>query len=301
MLLTTNWLFLLKNIARIMIYLIIVSLIWAFSFGIIKNNLTEHDPNLISFLRLFISFIVFLPFLRIKKIERKTLIQFVGIGAVQFGAMYLAYIYSYQYLAAYEIALLTIFTPIYITIINDLLNKKFSRLFLLTAFLATVGAAVVKYKSINSDHFFEGFILVQISNVCFAVGQVLYTRVKGMVAEKSNVSIFALLYFGAALLSGIFSLVTTDYSNITFSGEQIFSLVYLGVIASGLAFFLWNVGATKVNKGALAIFNNLKIPLAIAVSLLVFNESADITRLLIGGTIIIAALFINEKYKIKTG
>ena len=279
-----------------MIYLILVSFIWAFSFGLIKNNLTGYDPNLISFLRLLISFIVFLPFLRIKNISRKKAIQLMGIGGIEFGIMYLAYIYSYQYLSAYEIALFTIFTPLYITMINDLLNKRITKLFLLTAFLATIGAAVVKYENINSANFFEGFILVQISNLSFAIGQILYTRIKTTLPESSNVSIFALLYFGAALLSGIFSITTTDYSTLSFSSEQILSLIYLGIIASGLAFFLWNVGATKVNEGALAVLNNLKIPLAIAVSLLVFNESANIPRLLIGGIIILAALIINERY-----
>ena len=44
----------------------------------------------------------------------------------------------------------------------------------------------------------------------------------------------------------------------------------------------------------MAVFNHLKIPLAVAVSLLVFGESTNITRLLFGGVIIIGALVLNE-------
>jgi drug/metabolite transporter (DMT)-like permease len=67
-----------------------------------------------------------------------------------------------------------------------------------------------------------------------------------------------------------------------------------GRFASGICFFLWNMGARKVNAGALAIFNDLKIPLSISVSILVFGEKANLTTLLIGGGIIVLSLVLNE-------
>ena len=73
-------------------------------------------------------------------------------------------------------------------------------------------------------------------------------------------------------------------------------LLYLGAIASGLSFFLWNIGARKVNAGALAIFNDLKIPLAVIVSIIFFGEQANWVNLLIGGGIAVAALYLNEWY-----
>jgi drug/metabolite transporter (DMT)-like permease len=57
------------------------------------------------------------------------------------------------------------------------------------------------------------------------------------------------------------------------------ALIYSGLVASGLAFFLWNRGAARAAPSTLAVLNNLKAPLAIAVSLLVFGEQADIPRL----------------------
>jgi len=49
-----------------------------------------------------------------------------------------------------------------------------------------------------------------------------------------------------------------------------------------------------VNAGALAIFNDFKIPLAVAISLLVFGEQTNLLNLLIGGLIIAASLAVNE-------
>jgi drug/metabolite transporter (DMT)-like permease len=54
------------------------------------------------------------------------------------------------------------------------------------------------------------------------------------------------------------------------------------------------MGARKVNAGALAIFNDLKIPTAVAISLLVFGEKTNLLNLVIGGLIVIASLVFNE-------
>ena len=63
------------------------------------------------------------------------------------------------------------------------------------------------------------------------------------------------------------------------NGGQVLVLLYLGLLASGVGFFLWNVGATRVSAGTLAVFNNVKIPLAVVVSLLFFAEQTDWLRL----------------------
>ncbi len=78
---------------------------------------------------------------------------------------------------------------------------------------------------------------------------------------------------------------------------QVLVLLYLGLLASGVGFFLWNVGATRVSSGVLAVFNNAKIPLAVVVSLLVFHEQTDLVRLAIGGGIMLLALYLNSLTK----
>jgi drug/metabolite transporter (DMT)-like permease len=76
------------------------------------------------------------------------------------------------------------------------------------------------------------------------------------------------------------------------------TLLYLGIIPSGIGFFLWNYGAKLTNIGSLAIFNNIKIPLGISVSILFFEETANFWNLFIGGLLVTIALVINE-YQIK--
>ena len=277
-----------------MLILFIVSLAWAFSFGLIKGNLDGVDSNFVSFARMLISLVVFLPLMRLKKFNRPFTLKLMLAGMLQFGIMYIAYIASFQYLKAFEVALFTIFTPLYVTLMDDAMQKKFNPLYLLTAALAVVGTWIIKSGGEFSADILTGFLLVQVSNLCFAFGQVYYRRLMAKNPELKNEQVFGVLYLGAVLITLAATLVFTPLQEITLTSKQIWTLVYLGAFASGVCFFLWNLGARQVNTGALAIFNDLKVPLAVAVSLLVFGESTDLARLLIGGAIVIASLGINE-------
>ena len=277
-----------------MAYLLLVSLIWAFSFGLIKGNLAGLDSNFVSFCRMAVSLIVFVPFLKLRKLNFKTGTKLALIGALQFGLMYITYIAAFKSLKAFEVALFTIFTPIYVVLLEDALQKKFNPIYLLTAVAAVAGTWVIKGQELLSPEILSGFLLVQVSNLCFAFGQVYYRRIMAKETGLKDHEIFGILYAGAVAITLAATLVFVPLSTITLTSIQLWTLVYLGAVASGISFFLWNLGARKVNAGALAIFNNLKIPLAVAVSLLVFKEQTNLVNLLIGGAIVIAALVFNE-------
>ncbi|MBA4385887.1 MAG: hypothetical protein C0410_14205 [Anaerolinea sp.] len=277
-----------------MVLLFIVSLAWAFSFGLIKGNLTGVDSNFVSFIRMGISFLVFLPFIKFKRINRKLFFKLALAGIMQFGIMYIAYIASFKTLKAYEVALFTIFTPIYVTLIDDAFRKKFNPLYLVTALLAVAGTWVIKSGETLSPGILNGFLLVQVSNLTFAFGQVYYRRLMAENNELKDQHVFGVLYLGAVVVTLAATLLFTPLSEIALTAKQIWTLVYLGVFASGICFFLWGIGSRKVNTGALAIFNDLKVPLAVAVSLVVFGEKTNWVTLLIGGAIVVASLIFNE-------
>lgn len=277
-----------------MIYLLLVSIAWAFSFGLIKGNLAGVDSNFVSFARMAFSLLVFLPFLKYKKLNRRKFLLLALDGFLQFGIMYIAYTASFNYLKAYEVALFTIFTPIYVTLIDGAFNREFNPNFLLSALMAVAGTYIIEGGQAVNSGIWWGFLLVQISNLGFAFGQVFYRRLMADEAGLKDRDVFGALYLGAFVGTGIVTLIFTPLASLHLSLTHWWTLIYLGVFASGICFFLWNLGARKVNAGALAIFNDLKIPLSISVSILVFGEKANLTTLLIGGGIIVLSLVLNE-------
>ena len=280
-----------------MIYLIIVSTIWAFSFGLIKGNLSGLDPFFVSSTRLFLSFLIFLPFLKFKNnFKIKTINKLILIGAIQFGIMYLSYIYSYQYLKAYEVALFTIFTPIHIAIINAIINRKIKLYTIVSIVLSVIAVAIVKYNNVTSANFFLGFILVQIANFCFAIGQVFYVKFIKKHPKINQKNIFAFLYLGAFIITFIPTLLTCNIDIVnTISSKQILTLLYLGIISSGLAFFLWNYGASKTKITTLAVMNNTKVPVAIIISFIFFKEKTDLLKLSIAIILMSVAIIVSQK------
>lgn len=276
-------------------YLLLTSIIWAFSFGLIKGGLEGIPSVVITVFRLGIAFLVFLPFFRPGKISKRLAVHLFLTGSVQYGLMYLFYIEAFRYLKAYEIALFTVFTPFFVTLANDLSERKLNLSAFANCLLAVAGGLVIQYRQLSSADLQHGFILMQLSNVCFAAGQIYYRRI--MARENGttdDLQAFALLYLGA-VITALVAASGTEWSSLVITGPQMLILAYLGSIAAGLCFFMWNAGARQVSPGTLAIFNNLKIPLGIVVSLLFFGESASLPALVLGGSLMALALYLNER------
>jgi len=281
-----------------MLYLLIASVLWAPSFGLIKHNLAGLDSNFIAWTRLLISACVFLGFIRLRAADWRLGGKLLGLGAIQFGLMYLSYTYAFQFLQAHQVALFTIFTPLYVTLFHDVLERRFHRLFLLTALLAVAGTAVIVYAGAGGPALRQtliGFAVVQASNLCFAAGQVGYRRLMPPGAALKDREVFGWMYVGAVLVSTLPAAWATGGFHVSLTREQILTLLYLGVVPSGIAFFLWNVGAARANAGTLAVFNNAKIPLGMLCALLFFAEQVQSPwRLAVGAGVILAAVVINE-------
>ena len=117
-----------------------------------------------------------------------------------------------------------------------------------------------------------------------------YAWLKNDINIRSEASVFAYAYIGALLItlpSGLSS--GLDWQHVT--PIQWSLLAYLGIVASGLCFFLWNHGARKVSPVRLAVMNNLKIPLGTIASIALFGEHANLS-LLLTGCLLMAASYI---------
>ncbi|OCG15429.1 hypothetical protein A9G09_04665 [Gilliamella sp. wkB292] len=280
-----------------MLYLIIVTIVWSFSFSFIGIYLSgQVDTWFAVVMRVLLAFVTFIPFFRIKNILPKQMVSLMGVGACQLGIMYFFYYNSFQYISVPEVLLFTITTPIYVTIIYDLLQRHRLRLsYLLTAVIAVIGAAIIRYDHISSQ-FIIGFLLIQGANIVFALGQVGYKRIMELYPLPQHHA-FAWVYLGAIIVASIGWLIFGDSSKLPTSSIQWWIIVWLGVVASGLCYFLWNYGATKVDSGTLAIMNNVVIPTGILVNVVIWHQSIDWGRFLLGSAVIVFALILHHKFK----
>ncbi len=281
-------------------YLAAVSFIWAFSFGLIGSRLGGVDPFFVAAVRLGLAALLLLPFFRWKQLHKGDAWRLPLYGAIQFGLMYVAYIKAFQYLPSHLIALFSVLTPLYVVLINDLQRKQFSPRYLLAALLSVAGAAIIQLKGGPAASLWLGFALMQVAGLGFAYGQVAYRNWKLRRPDLKDRECFALLYLGGLAFALIISALLTDWRNLQITLPQWTALAYLGIVASGGGFFLWNKGAAKVPAGVLAAFNNAVVPLAVLCSLFFFGEAhnfeeRDALSLIVGSGLIVLAVWAGQK------
>lgn len=277
-----------------MIYLFLVALIWSFSFSFIEIYLSNQVDTWFSvFVRILLAFLLFSPFLRKTAVSFRHALSLMMTGALQLGIMYFFYYQAFLYISVPEILLFKTMTPLYITLFYDLSTRKRLRMtYLFTTLLAIAGAVVIRYKHISTN-FIIGFILIQCADFCFALGQVRYKRIMEKVTIPQHYA-FSWVYLGALLAATSGLLAFGNYHAVPTSAMQWIILVWLGVVSSGICYFLWNYGATKVDAGILAIMNNLIIPTGILINVIVTDQHLDWFRFSIGALLIVLAIVIHK-------
>lgn len=272
-------------------HLLAASLIWAPSFGLIKGRLVGVDPVAVAAFRLALAAAAFAPLLVGARLPRRTVTAALALGMLQFGLMYVLYIASYAWLPAWMVAVFTVFTPVYVFLLSDLAERRLRVRHLAAALLAVVGAGVIVVTGLPAGADWRGVVLLQGANLCFAAGQLLFTRLERK-AGGNEASLLAWMYQGAALFTVVVMLVRGNDVTVGWDPQALLTVAYLGLVPTALGFYLWNRGAARVGPGLLAGANNLKVPLAVLVSWLAFGESASYARVLLGLAVMVAGLFV---------
>ncbi len=278
-----------------MIQLAAVTVLWAFSFSLIGEYLAGNVDSYFAVLtRVLLASLVFLPFLNFSLLSTAQKSMLAALGAIQLGLMYIFFYHSFLYLSVPEVLLFTIITPLYVAILNDALFRRFTPFHILCACIAMAGAMIIRFQGVSAN-FWTGFFIVQGANLCFALGQVGYRKLASTFAPAvSNHHVFGWFYLGALAVALPAFFMFGNTSQLPEDMLQWGVLLWLGVVASGLGYFFWNQGALNVSAGTLAIMNNALIPAGLVVNLVLWQKDTDLSRLLLGGGIIAAALWLSH-------
>ena len=279
-----------------MLLLVITTILWAFSFSLIGEYLAGQVDSWFSVLiRIGLAAVVFLPFLRWRNIKGRVILLYMLVGACQLGIMYLFSFRAFLYLTVPEFLLFTVLTPLYITLIYDLLSRRRLRWgYMFSALLAVLGAAIIRYHQL-SEHFWLGLLLVQAANISFAIGIVGYKRLMEVHPLPQHTA-FSWFYLGALVVAVAAWLLWGNPQQLPTTGLQWGILVWLGVVASGLGYFMWNYGATQVDAGTLGIMNNVHVPAGLLVNLAIWQEQPHWPSFIIGALVILASLWVHRRW-----
>ena len=267
-------------------------LIWGLSFALAKKVLVNFTPFELVAFRLTTGAITAFILNRAfpgKKYERESERKagsrtslwtpaFI-VGLFEFAGTYLLFTWSLSYLPSGVVGSLTLLTPAF-TFICGCLFRIHSPTWrgLGAVALSFVGASLCFpvtqiFSNLQwSGGAFLGFVLVTVSNISFALGTVFITKWERAGVWSQNLTVRAL---GSGAMVGVVVALLTPRSPLDhFTNAHSWLLpLYLGVVSTGLGFFLWNRGVQKVSALPASLVGNFKGPLSVFWGFILLNES----------------------------
>jgi probable blue pigment (indigoidine) exporter len=273
-----------------MLELITTVLIWGFSFALAKKALNLFSPFELVALRLTLGALTagLLTQIFSVKEEAKDSSSFkkswgmaLTLGFFEFAGTYILYTWSLSYLPSGVVGTLTLLTPTFTFLAGCALKthrpsfRNFAAT-LVSFFGACLCFPVLRIFSgveLTHDAIF-GFCLLMLSNFFFALGNVLITKWQGSLVWRSSLTVKGLTL--GAVLAILVASLTARSPLIPLANWQAWLLpVYLGIVATGLGFWLWNRGVRKVSALPASLVGNFKGPLSVFWGFILLHESFD--------------------------
>lgn len=272
-------------------YLILTFMLWGSLFVVSKYVLGKLPTFTVSFLRFVIAFAT-LSLIRQKtydKIERKDTpyLFLIGIGGyfIAVGAQLLGTKYAGASLASLLNALnpvtMTMFAAVFLR--EKLTGKKIAGLLLA---LAGVYAILGGEQSINKIGIVFSLFAVLLWSAISVLMRKITQKYDSMQVTRYGIGIAALCYFPVSLYEAL-------------SGGQfqldipcVLSLLYMGAVCTGIAYYLWNKSLSILEAGTCSAFYPVQPLVSAGLGILLLNEQIG-TAFWIGSVFIAVGIYLN--------
>jgi drug/metabolite transporter (DMT)-like permease len=269
-----------------------IAIVWGITFistkVILLSGLSPEDIFFYRFLLAYIG-IWFFGKRRLFANNLKEELWFVLLGITGGSAYFLTENYAVQYTLPSNVSLLVCVAPLFTALFSIwfLKNEKISRKLVQGILIAFVGVALVVF---NGQFILKlnplGDVLSIAAAFCWAIYSILLSKVNN---RYSNVFITRKVFFYGLLtiLPLFYFKPLTTNPDILFQPQVIGNILFLGVIASLLCYFFWNMSVKKL--GAVLTNNYIYIipVITLVASAIIIREK--ITLFAIIGTVLILA------------
>ena len=279
--------------------------IWASTFTVIKIGLERITPLNLSFVRSILATFFLLGWLLLKgnrqEIARALkyhLGYIIGLGVVGVALFNIFQNIGIGLTSSGIASLLVASNPVFILILGaSFLGEKITKSKAAGIVLGFVGIIIVTFLGKNMalllrSGSFWGNILVLLSAVCWAVYSVMN---KSALKRYSPLILTALAYVFGSLILFFFCFTFEDVSLIfQCSLSSWLILLYLGILASGVTFYLWNYALSIMEASRVSVFIFLIPVLAILLGKVILNETITGFTFL-GTALVLSGIYLMER------
>ncbi|MGG0255849.1 EamA family transporter [Bacillus toyonensis] len=272
--------------------------IWGGMYVVSKYVLDYIPPLTLVWLRFIIAFVVLYGILKIaeKKQKKKVTIRkkdwllFAWIGFIGYFISITCQFIGTKLSDAHTGSLVTSATPAFMVIFAAIiLKEKLTARRLLSTIIATIGVIIVIGWDIEIGSYFIGTIILVGAAITWAL---LSIYVKIASARFSSLVITAYAIFFSLFFITPFMIWELQAASIgTVNTYVILGVLYLGVISTAGAFFLWNKGLELMDASIGSLFFFFQPIVGSLLGWLLLNETLN-SNFFIGGILIICSVLI---------
>ncbi|WP_394229881.1 DMT family transporter [Bacillus thuringiensis] len=272
--------------------------IWGGMYVVSKYVLDFIPPLTLVWLRFIIAFVVLYGILKLaeKKQKKKVTIRkkdwllFAWIGFIGYFISITCQFIGTKLSDAHTGSLVTSATPAFMVIFAALiLKEKLTARRLLSTIIATIGVIIVIGWDIEIGSYFIGTIILVGAAITWAL---LSIYVKTASARFSSLVITTYAIFFSLFFITPFMIWELQTSSIgTVNTYVILGVLYLGIVSTAGAFFLWNKGLELMDASIGSLFFFFQPIVGSLLGWLLLNETLN-SNFFIGGILIICSVLI---------
>ncbi|MBL3756598.1 DMT family transporter [Bacillus cereus] len=272
--------------------------IWGGMYVVSKYVLNFIPPLTLVWLRFIIAFVVLYMILKITEkkqkktvtIRKKDWLLFAWIGFIGYFISITCQFIGTKLSDAHTGSLVTSATPAFMVIFAAIiLKEKLTARRLLSTIIATIGVIIVIGWDIEIGSYFIGTIILVGAAITWAL---LSIYVKIASARFSSLvittyAIFFSLFFITPFMIWEFQSNPIEHMNL----YVVLGVLYLGIVSTAGAFFLWNKGLELMDASIGSLFFFFQPIVGALLGWLLLNETLN-SNFFIGGILIICSVFI---------
>ncbi|MFP8489523.1 DMT family transporter [Gracilimonas sp. Q87] len=281
--------------------LILVAIIWALNFSIVKVSLSEIDPYSFNVLRFIFATSLLSYFARKKgyslKVKREHFWKLVGIGIIGNLFYQLFFIIGINYTYAANAAVMLGTIPIWVALLSQFFTDEKLTIFkALGVLFAFAGVALIIVGGQDNISFesetFLGNVITLTAAFCWGIYTILsrkYLRVYSALQYSAFMSMIGLI---SLTVIGLPFLIKLNWSGISLIGFG--GILYSGALSIGIAYIIWNNGVKKIGAVRTAAYQNLVPVLGLIFGLVLLGEELTVLQY-IGASSVIAGIILARK------
>lgn len=286
--------------------LILAHVIWGGNFIVAKVTLQEFPPSSLAFLRFFLAVLLLAPFFLAEskkiKVKKEDLPYLVGIG-VSIITLNIAFFFAgISKTSAINASVLTLIIPILSVLLGWIFLKEIIYFVnILGVIIALIGSIIIIgipqifLGTVTSQAMF-GNILIILASLSFVVGAIISRK---MLKKYPSLMVTGIAFAVGAITFLVPAFVEYNqnpnwFRQISMVGA--FGLVYMTLLSSISAYFLYEWGLAKTSVSKADFFQYLEPLVAASLAVPLLGEKINVT-FIAGAVLIIAGVYLGTQAK----